>query len=61
MPKPLWYGGGSLLLAGALLTQQAFGQEAIEEVIVTGSYIKKDSFDSSSPLTVIDSDAISAK
>lgn len=38
----------------------AMAEEAIEEVIVTGSYIKRDSFDSASPLTVIDSEAITA-
>ncbi len=60
MSKPLRYGGIPLFLAGCLLTQQALAQDsAIEEVVVTGSYIKRDSFDSSSPLTVIDSEAIS--
>lgn len=32
----------------------AFAEDEIEEVVVTGSYIKRDSFDSASPLTVID-------
>lgn len=35
-------------------------EETMEEIIVTGSYIKRDSFDSASPLTVIDSNALMA-
>lgn len=46
------------LLLCLAFTGQVHAQDAIEEVIVTGSYIKRDSFDSSSPLTVIDSEAI---
>lgn len=37
----------------------ASGEASIEEIVVTGSLIKRDSFDSSSPLTVVDSEAIS--
>ncbi|MEZ5550551.1 MAG: TonB-dependent receptor plug domain-containing protein [Pseudomonadales bacterium] len=48
------YGAWVLLLCVGF-TGPVFAQETIEEVIVTGSYIKRDSFDSSSPLTVIDS------
>ena len=32
--------------------------QPVEEVIVTGSFIKKDSFDSASPLTVVDQESI---
>lgn len=35
-----------------------FAEDQMEEVVVTGSYIKRDSFDSPSPLTVIDQTAI---
>lgn len=36
-------------------------EDEMEEVVVTGSYIKRDSFDSASPLTVIDQVDISAQ
>ncbi|MDH5737901.1 MAG: hypothetical protein OEZ23_06290, partial [Gammaproteobacteria bacterium] len=32
--------------------------QTMEEVVVTGSHIKKDSFDSASPLTIVDQEAI---
>lgn len=35
-------------------------EEQLEEVVVTGSYIKRDSFDSASPLTIIDQASIEA-
>jgi iron complex outermembrane receptor protein len=49
----------ALLLAPAqsLLAQD---ESQIEEIVVTGSFIKRDSFDSPSPLTVVDSEAIEA-
>ena len=48
----------SLLLMGAW---PGYAEEGvIEEIVVTGSYIKRDSFDSSSPLTIVDQEAISA-
>ncbi|MDK1024814.1 MAG: TonB-dependent receptor [Gammaproteobacteria bacterium] len=43
-----------------LPVSNAIAEEQLEEVIVTGSYIKRDSFDSSSPLTVIDQASIVA-
>ncbi|MEQ8860280.1 MAG: TonB-dependent receptor [Pseudomonadales bacterium] len=60
LPGAGWVGVGAWCAALALVPPVAVAAEAIEEVIVTGSYIKRDSFDSSSPLTVIDSEAISA-
>ena len=47
----------SLLSLGFPGTGQGAGQ-AIEEIVVTGSYIRKDSFDSSSPVTIIDEEQI---
>ncbi len=49
-----------LVVLCSILSGPAIAQEAIEEIVVTGSYLKKDNFDSSSPLTVIDSEAITA-
>lgn len=49
----------SLLVCGAALPAVAQNENMIEEIVVTGSFIKRDSFDSSSPLTVIDSTDIS--
>jgi len=52
----------SLALAAAvsltLLASQATAQEAREEIVVTGSYIKRDTFDAPSPTEVIDSSVI---
>ena len=38
----------------------AADDDDLEEVVVTGSYIKRDSFDSASPLTVLDQATIEA-
>ena len=44
-------------LAATTLTllpvSNAIAEEELEEIVVTGSYIKRDSFDSSSPITVV--------
>lgn len=55
-----WAACGTLLLGSFAAQSASAEQAAIEEVVVTGSYIKKDSFDSASPLTVIDSEAITS-
>jgi outer membrane receptor protein involved in Fe transport len=52
------------LALGVILPSLAFGvfaEEAMEEVVVTGSYIKRDSFDSASPLTIVNQEAIAAQ
>ncbi|MEX1236660.1 MAG: TonB-dependent receptor plug domain-containing protein, partial [Pseudomonadales bacterium] len=59
MTKPsrlgVWTGAVTLVgTLGLLPSLPATAAEQIEEVVVTGSYIKRDSFDSSSPLTVVD-------
>lgn len=36
-------------------------QRAIEEMVVTGSYIKRDNFDLASPMKVIDQDELKAE
>lgn len=41
-------------------TLYAQSESTIEEIVVTGSLIKRDSFDSASPLTVVDAEAIEA-
>ena len=46
-----------LLLPPDLSAQE---DESIEEITVTGSYIRRDSFDSSSPITIVDQELISA-
>jgi iron complex outermembrane recepter protein len=46
------------LMVGVPVTASAQQDTIVEEVIVTGSYIRRDSFDSVSPLTVIDQAAI---
>lgn len=43
-----------------LPVSNAIAEEQIEEVVVTGSYIKRDSFDSASPLTIVDQASIAA-
>ncbi|MEZ5561111.1 MAG: TonB-dependent receptor [Pseudomonadales bacterium] len=53
-------GVSMLYIALALSSTPLLAAEPIEEIVVTGSYIKRDSFDSSSPLTVIDQEAIAA-
>ena len=48
---------GTLLFAsapGALAPDEAVGSEALEEITVTGSRIKRSDLDSASPVTVID-------
>ncbi len=50
--------GSLLLLAGGAPVAMA-EEEQLEEVVITGSYIKRDSFDSASPLQVIDQTDIS--
>ena len=50
-----WPGVLTLLSAvGLLSTLPATAENEIEEVVVTGSFIKRDNFDSASPLSVID-------
>ena len=49
--------GGSILSAGAAYAQEVDDRddvEAIEEIVTTGSRIRKDAFTSSTPLSVID-------
>lgn len=63
MTKPsklgVWTGAVTLVgTFGLLPGLPATAAEQIEEVVVTGSYIKRDSFDSSSPITVVDQAAI---
>ena len=54
------YGGNAIAIAllfsvAAFTTQNSYAENAtIEEVVVTGSLLKRDSFDSASPLKVID-------
>ncbi len=65
MTKPTMLGvkGAYCLLAALLLVPLGLSaQEApvIEEIVVTGSYIKRDSFDSASPLTVVNQESINA-
>ena len=49
-----------MLATLALLPAYPVMAAEMEEIVVTGSYIKRDSFDSASPLTVIDHDALMA-
>lgn len=63
MTKPsklgVWTGAATLIgTLGLLPSLPATAAEDIEEVVVTGSYIKRDSFDSSSPITIVDQAAI---
>lgn len=51
---------GSLVLLPSLSAYAESNQPIIEEIVVTGSLIRRDSFDSPSPLTVVDQDEISA-
>jgi len=51
---------GSLGLLPSLSAYAETSQPIIEEIVVTGSLIRRDSFDSPSPLTVVDQDEISA-
>ena len=65
MIRPVILGvkGACCLLAALLLVPLGLSaQEAsvIEEIVVTGSYIKRDSFDSASPLTVVNQESINA-
>lgn len=55
--RALCLGGAGLLLAAtaAQAQQTNTGPDAIEEIVVTGSLIKRDNFDSASPLQVLDS------
>ncbi|MFU8816712.1 MAG: TonB-dependent receptor plug domain-containing protein, partial [Pseudomonadales bacterium] len=46
--------GVASLVMGMFAAPAAYGQGAIEEVVVTGSYIRRNTADSPSPLTVID-------
>ncbi|TDJ39872.1 MAG: hypothetical protein E2O54_09435 [Gammaproteobacteria bacterium] len=60
-PRLLRAGGLCCLMATfASFSPSATAQDIIEEIVVTGSYIKRDSFDSASPLTVIDQEQIAA-
>lgn len=69
MTKPtrrgVWAGAASFACAFGLLpglpasAQQENAATELEEVVVTGSYIKRDSFDSASPITIVDQEAIS--
>ncbi len=53
--KSVWAGAALIGTVGLLQGLPAFAQSAdIEEVVVTGSLIKRDSFDMSSPLDVMD-------
>lgn len=60
--KPgVWSFLACLVAAMSLLpTTAVVAQDELEEIVVTGSYIKRDSFDSASPLTVIDMASIEA-
>ena len=49
--RVLWLG---MLLPFALLSSQSWAEEEVEEVVVTGSYIKRSTEDSPSPLSVLD-------
>lgn len=63
LPYPVRWALCSLVLATTLTPAtnlQAQSDSTIEEIVVTGSLIKRDSFDSASPLTVVDSEAIEA-
>ena len=53
--KGVWLAVATIVGTVSLLPAlPAIAQDEIEEVVVTGSYIKRDSFDSASPLTIID-------
>lgn len=62
MTKPcklgVWAGAATLVGTLGLIPVTSVTAAEIEEVVVTGSYIKRDSFDSSSPITVVDQAAI---
>ncbi len=66
MTKPVLLGirGAWCLLASwvLLLSPNLYAQEGavIEEIVVTGSYIKRDSFDSASPITILTAETIEA-
>ena len=45
----------------AVAVPVAAQQQTIEEIIVTGSYIKRESFDLASPITVVDQEALKAQ
>jgi iron complex outermembrane recepter protein len=49
-----------VMVVGVSVPALAQQPTAIEEIVVTGSLIRRDSFDSASPLTVIDQDMISS-
>lgn len=54
---------GLSCLAAALTllpVSNVMAEDIIEEIVVTGSYIKRDSFDSSSPITIVDQASIAA-
>ncbi|MDZ7668651.1 MAG: TonB-dependent receptor plug domain-containing protein [Gammaproteobacteria bacterium] len=51
---------GSLGLLPSISAYAASNEPIIEEIVVTGSLIRRDSFDSPSPLTVVDQNEISA-
>ncbi|XOV90475.1 MAG: TonB-dependent receptor plug domain-containing protein [Pseudomonadota bacterium] len=58
-----WFGRVVAALAGGLLSTSAIAEGAsgagvMEEVVVIGSYIKRDSFNSAAPITVIDAESI---
>ena len=63
------YGKGAMLASSALallvghspvsLAQDNAADEPLEEIVVTGSHIKRDTFNYSSPVTVIDEVEIS--
>jgi outer membrane receptor for ferrienterochelin and colicin len=54
--RSLWFAGvgcAGLLASGIAFAQQAQDDEVIEEIVVTGSFIQRSSFDSASPLDVL--------
>ena len=61
--RVLSQGAALALLAATAFTGQVFAAEEgqIEEIVVTGSLLKRDSFDSASPLTVLDDVQIQAE
>jgi len=59
--KGLWLGVATIVGTVGLLPTLPATAEEIEEVVVTGSYIKRDSFDSSSPLTIVDQAELQAE
>ncbi len=48
----------AMLMSGQVLAQDDAGLDALEEVVVTGSRIKRSDLDSPSPITVIDREAM---